>query len=165
MKRIILVIMVLVGGMVLTNMAVADDAEDVKAAVLALDAAYENKDMSVIVQYMHPERSSYRSGGGLLAEGFNKDGLKAAFDAGLKIDTGNIRHVTVKTYGNTGVVTGYQGLNVTLANGTIIRGTVRVSEVWTKQQGKWKLVHSHSSPLEPAPRERISPRQESTNGR
>ena len=76
-----------------------------------------------------------------------------------------IRHVTVKTYGNTAVVTGYKWFNIALADGSIIRGTVRVSDIWTKQQGKWKVVHSHDSPLKTAPRERISPPQESTNGR
>ncbi len=167
MKRVITVAMVLVGGLVLSTTAIADDADDVKAAVLKLNEASNSGDVDAIAQYLHQERSLFNYHGRLLSktEEFNKDGLKAAFDAGLKIDNGAIRHVTVKTYGNTGVVTGYQGLNVTFANGTIIRGTVRFSEVWTKQQGKWKLVHSHSSPLEPAPRERISPPQESTNGR
>ena len=165
MKRVIAVAMVLVGGLVLSTIAIADDAADVKAASQALDAAFENKDMAVILGYMHPERSRYGSGGGLLWEGFRGDGLKAAFDAGLKIDNGTIRHLTVKIYGNTGVVTGYRGINVTLANGTTFRGTDRISEVWIKQQGKWKLIHSHSSQLDPAPRETISPPQESTNGR
>ena len=165
MKRVIGLAMVLVGGLVLSTAAIADDAEDVKAAMLALDAASKNKDMGVIVQYMHPGRSRYVSGGGLLREGFKEDGLKAAFDAGLKLDSGARRHVTVKTYGNTAVVTGYRWQNITLPGGTIIRGTVRFSQVWTKEQGKWKTVHTHSSPLEPAPRERISPPQESTNGR
>ncbi len=165
MKRVIAVAMVLVGSLVLSTIAIADDAADVKAASQALDAAFENKDMAVIVQYMHLEHSWYGGGGRLLREGFNKDGLKAAFDAGLKIDTGAFRHVTVKTYGNTGLLTGYQTYTVTLPSGTILRGSDRISEVWTKQQGKWKVIHSHSSQLEPAPRERISPPQESTNGR
>jgi ketosteroid isomerase-like protein len=120
--------MMLVAGMVLTTTATADDVDDVKAAVLAVDAAYNSGDVDAIARYMHSEHSRFPAGG-LLSNGFNKEALKASFDAGLKLDIA-ARHLGVKIYGSTAVATGYT------------EGTAT-----SKQGGKWKRVHIHSSPV------------------
>ena len=131
--------------MFLTTVAVADDVGDVKAAVRAVDTAFNSGDADAVAEYMHPEHSRFPDGE-LLFEGFNKDHLKALFAAGLKVDL-DTRHLGVKIYGNTAVATGYTVGTVTLPDGTINQGTGRFSEVWIKQENEWKRVHIHSSPL------------------
>ena len=145
MRQLIAILMLLVGSLVLTTEAKADDVDDVKAAVLAVDDAYNRGDVDAIAQYMHSEHSRFPAAG-LLAEGFSKEGLKAAFDAGLKLDI-TARHLDVKIYGNTAVATGYIEGSITSQDGTIDQTTLRFTEVWIKQGGKWKRVHIHSSPL------------------
>ncbi len=145
MRQLIAILVILVGGLVLTTAAKADDVDDVKAAVLAVDAAFKTGDVDAIAQYMHPEHSRFLPGQ-LLLEGFSKDGLKALFDSGLKVDL-ETRHLNVKIYGNTAVATGYNVGTVTLPDGAVNQPTNRFTEVWIKQEGKWKRVHLHSSPL------------------
>jgi len=145
MKLLVALLIILVWGLVLTTAANADDVDDVKAAVLAVDAAFNTGDVDAFAQYMHPEHSSFFPGE-LLLEGFSKDRLKALFDSGLKFDL-ETRHLNVKIYGNTAVATGYNVGTITLPDGTINQLTNRFTEVWIKQQGKWKRVHIHASPL------------------
>ena len=166
MKRVIAVAMVLVGSLVLSSKAAADDADDVKAAVLKSNEAWNSGDVDVMAQYLHPRRSLFNYRGRLLnkSEGFDKDALKAAFEAGLKVNR-TWRHLDVKVYGNAAVVTGYHVGRTTRPDGSYIQGARRVSEFWTKQNGQWKRVHRHASQSEAAPRERMSAPQESTNGR
>ena len=156
MKRLIAILMLLSGGMVLTNVAAADDAADVKAAWLDLNAAFNAGDVDTIAQYIHPDASIFVSRGRLLREGFNKDRFKALIDDGLKFDRW-VRHLSVKVYGNTAVVTGYHKGFITGTSGTISRGATRFSEVWIKQKGKWMSVHRHASFLTARPRELIPP--------
>ncbi len=166
MKQVIVVLMVLVGGLALSTAAIADDADDVRAAVLKLNEAGNSGDVDAIAQYLHQERSLFSLAGRLLInfEGFNKDARKAAYEAGLKVNR-SWRHLDVKVYGNAAVVTGYHVGRTTRPDGSYIQGARRVSEFWTKQNGQWKLVHRHASQSEPAPRERMSAPPESTNGR
>ncbi len=147
MKRLTIVMMVLVGGIVLTTVATADDIDDVKAAVLAVDDAFKTKDVDAIARYMHPDHSRFFAGG-LLIEGFSKEPLKAFFDAGGEVDLVS-RHLGVKIYGNTAVVTGYNEGTVTSPDGNVDSFTLRFSEIWIKQEGQWKRVHIHSSQLIP----------------
>lgn len=146
MKRLIAILMVLVGGMVLTTIASADDVAD---AVLELLAAMNAGDVHAWTQKTHPERSIFFYGGELLSEGFDKNSLKAALDAGLKFDC-VIRHLGVKVYGNAAVVTGYNVGTLTLPDGTSQQGSRRFSEVWIKTGGQWKQVHRHASRVLPA---------------
>ena len=145
MRQLIAISMILVVGLVLTTAAMAGDVDDVKAAVLAVDAAYNSGDVDAIAQYMHSEHSRFPAGG-LLTEGFDKEGLKASFDAGFKLDIA-ARHLDVKIYGSTAVATGYTEGTATSQDGTVNQIRGRFTEVWTKQGGNWKRVHIHSSPV------------------
>ena len=162
MKLLATTAMVLLSGMILASAAAADDAADVREAVLKLDAAFNAGDVEVISQYIHPERSLFNYQGRILSEGgFNPSILKTEFDEGLKFNW-RIRHLGVKVYGNAAVVTGYHVGTITLLDGAVQRGTRRISEFWIKQDGKWMRVHRHASQLEPPVRETIEP-QPATN--
>ncbi|MFQ6114870.1 MAG: nuclear transport factor 2 family protein [bacterium] len=146
--------MVLVGGMVLTTVAAADDVADVKAATLDHIATLNAGDAGAHVQHHLAEHSSFLAAGGLLQESSSledqKNSLKALFDAGLKINW-QVRHLKVKVYGNTAVTTCYLVGTITQPNGTTQQGTWRRSAVLIKQGGQWKEAHVHQSQLLPAP--------------
>ena len=142
--------MVFVFGMVLTTVAEADDAADVKAAVLEFLAAMNAGDANAWGQKVHSGFSIFYYDGELLSEGFDRDGLKAAIAAGLKFNW-EIRHLGVKVYGNAAVVTGYNVGTLTLPDGTSQEGSRRFSEVWIKTGSQWKQVHRHASPVLPPP--------------
>jgi ketosteroid isomerase-like protein len=134
----------------LATPARAGDAEDITAAVLAVDAAYNSGNAEIVAQYLHPDHTRFPSpgvqGAGLLAEGFEKEQLKARFKAGLEVDI-TTRHLAVDLYGNTAIVTGYNEGTITQPGGTVVREVARFTEVWIKEGGKWLRVHIHSSPL------------------
>lgn len=149
MKRVLGILMVLMGCTILTTGAVADDVDDVKAAVLAMDAALRAGDADAFGQYMHPEQTAFVPGEPLI-EGLSKDppySFKFLFFEETKVDV-ETRHLSVKIYGNTAVVTGYKvGMVASFAGITQVNN--QFTEVWIKQEGKWKRVHSHESPLTP----------------
>ena len=150
MKRLIAILMVFLGGMVVTTVAVADDVDDIKKATLDHYAAHNAGDVDAFMQHHLSERNTFSPGGGLLRESNSledqKNSLKALFDAGFKTNL-QPRHLAVKVYGNTAVVTCYVVGTVTSTDGTTQQVTGRRSAVLIKQGGKWKEAHTHHSPL------------------
>jgi hypothetical protein len=145
MNRLIVPIMALLGCMFSSAAAVADDADDVKAAQLAVMAALNEGDVEAHGLRLLPEVSGFYDGGGLLTtEPWRGKKLKAAFDAGLKFDI-QLRHLDVKVYVNAAVVTGYETGVVIWPDGTTLKGPRRFSALWIKQAGQWKQAHVHIS--------------------
>ncbi|MDA2935042.1 nuclear transport factor 2 family protein [Acidobacteria bacterium AH-259-D05] len=120
--------------------ALADDVDDVKAAVQRYIAALNAGDANAYIQTRMPEYSAF-SGGGLLERYHSLEEQKNRFqgliDSGVKFNL-QIRHLEVKVYGDTAIVTGY-----TVATDNIDQRT----EVWIKQGGQWKQAHRHTSPV------------------
>ena len=141
----------LVIGMFLTTVAMADDADDVKAAVQGLFAAVNAGDANGRVSRRMPEYSNFGRGGGLLDRSASPEERRRAFqasvDAGVKRNY-QLRNVEVKVYGNTAVVTAYLVGTRTAPNGDILRWTDRRTGVWVKQGGTWREAHMHQSPLQ-----------------
>ncbi len=151
MKRKIAVPIVLVLGIALMSISTADEHEDtagIREALASISAAYEAGDANAVAQYIHPELSSFLPPplGGLLDEEFDKNELQAWFDSGFKLQF-KYYHLGFKVYGNTAIVTSYNELTVTIPTTeqyTVVR---RNSLIWIKEEGKWKMVHRHASPL------------------
>ncbi len=141
----------LVVGMFATAVAVADDADDVKAAGQRYMTALNTGDASAFMQLHAAENTSFGPGGGLL-ETFasleeRRNGFQAARDAGLKLNI-QARHIDVRVYGNsTAVTTSYGVGTITLPNGTTGQVNNRITAVLIKQGGQWKVVHQHISPV------------------
>ena len=136
-------------GMFLTTPALADDAEDVKAAELDLLAAENAGDMDRMYRHIDPERTIFLPSGGLLVvAGGEKDKRRrqASFDAGLKFDL-RVRHLEAEVYGNTAVLTYYRVGTITRPDGISRSIKFRVTVVRIKQGGQWKEVHRHGSNL------------------
>ncbi len=138
-------------GMFLTTVAMADDVDDVKAAVMGHYAALNAGDANAYAQY-YPSESSVFAGGGLLTTYHSveerKNNIQNAVNAGLKRNLG-LQHMEVRIYGTTAIVTGYLMGTSTAADGTVTQVRSQRTEVLIKQGGQWKSVHNHRSPLFP----------------
>ncbi len=138
-------------GMFLMTVAMADDVDDVKAAVQGHFAALNAGDVNAYIQY-YANQGSVFAGGGLLGRVHSleerRNGFQAGVDAGERRDL-QLQHIEVKIYGNAAVVTGYLTGTSTAADGTVTQSRQQRTEVLIKQGGQWKAVHNHRSPLFP----------------
>jgi len=140
----------LVVGVFLTTVAMADDVDDVKAAMQRSQVAANSGDASTGAQSFLEGVTSFGFAGGLL-ERFDleerRKNRQAAFDAGLKFNLQD-RHIEVRVYGNsTAVATSYRVGRITFPDGTTVQPNNRITTVLIKQGGQWKIAHVHFSPL------------------
>ncbi len=139
----------LVVGMFLMPAALADDADDVRAAEIAHITARNTGNVNAWVQHHSAERKGFGPEGGLLGGASleqQRIAGQASVDAGVKRNV-QPRHFEVQIYGNTAVTTCYTMGTVTQPDGTVERIANRRTAVLTKQGGQWKEVHFHVSPL------------------
>jgi ketosteroid isomerase-like protein len=140
----------LVLGMFLMPAALADDADDVKAALQRFGTALDTGDANAYIQSHAARRTSFGARGGLLATSDSleevRSGFQADYDAGLRYDVQQ-RHVEVSVYGDTAVTTSYGVGRITRPDGTTGQVNNRITRVWVKQGGQWKQVHQHISPV------------------
>ncbi len=141
----------LVVGMFATAVAVADDVDDVKAAVESYFAALNSGNGPAMAQRRIPEYSVF-GGGGLIERSSSvaqqRDDFQALADAGRKLNL-RIQHLEVTVYGNAAVVTGYLTGTNTAPDGTVNQQRQQRTGVWIKQGGQWKEVHRHAARLFP----------------
>ncbi len=141
----------LVVGMFLTTVAMADDVDDVKAAVQGDFVSRNSGDPYAYAQIFLEGFTRFGFGGQLLErvdslEELRKD-RQARFDAGLKFNLQD-RHSDVRIYGNlTAVATSYRVGTITFPDGRTARINNRITTVLVKQGGQWKIAHVHDSPL------------------
>ncbi len=141
----------LVVGMFATAVGMADDVDDVKAAVQSYVAALNAGDAGALTRLQAAASTNYGAGGGLLAT-FNsleerRNSFQATVDAGVKFNV-QARHIDVRIYGSsTAVATSYGVGRITQPNGTTVRLNNRITAVLIKQAGQWKVVHQHISPV------------------
>ena len=141
----------LVIGMFLMPAVLADDADDVKAAVQRYYAALNAGDPGALIQLHAAGRTSFFGPGGGLLERFDsleeqRKSQQAAFDAGVKFNVQS-RHLEISVYGETAVTTNYGVGTITRPNGTTGQVNNRITTVLIKQGGQWKVVHQHLSPV------------------
>ncbi len=138
-------------GMFLTTVAMADDVDDVKAAIQRYFVALNSGDAQALAQGHLEGFTSFGFAGGLL-ESFDsveeqRKNRQAAVDAGVKFNLQD-RHLDVRIYGSsTAVATSYWVGTITLPNGNTVRPNNRITTVWVKQGGQWKIAHVHNSPV------------------
>jgi len=137
--------------MLATAVGMADDVDDVKAAVLRHYVALNAGDANALIQLQAAGYTSFGPGGGLLERSDSLEERRkirqAEFDAGLKYNL-QARHIDVSLYGNSTAVTTHYGVGrITFQDGTTGQPNNRITRVWIKQGGQWKAVHNHLSPL------------------
>ncbi len=141
----------LVVGMFLMPAVLADDVDDVKAAMERYFAALNDGDAGALMQ-LHAAAATRFGPRGRLLETFDsleeqRKNQQASFDSGLKYNI-QARHIDVRVYGNlTAVVTSYGVGQLTVPDGTTVQLNNRITAVLIKQGGGWKVVHQHISPV------------------
>jgi CubicO group peptidase (beta-lactamase class C family) len=119
--------------------------EEVKSALSSLIAAFNASNVNEIGKYLSPQQNAFRRDGGMLVYFADLDQLRRDFGAGVKVNL-QLYDVEAGVYGDTAVTTCFFTQTVTLPNRRIRDdGTLRLSAVWNKQDGSWKLVHAHES--------------------
>ncbi len=140
----------LVVGMFLMTVAMADDVDDVKAALQRYGTALDTGDANAFIQSHAARSTSFGARGGLLATSDSleeaRSEFQADYDAGLRYDVQQ-RHVEVSVYGDTAATTSYGVGRLTFPDGTTNQVNSRITRVWVKQGGQWKRVHQHISPV------------------
>ncbi len=133
----------LVIGMFLMPAALADDADDVKAAFLDFYASLRSGDVDGYIQHFSASgATAFETEGGLLSTSTLEE-LRRNRQAGASAGNNpnvQLRNLEVRVYGNTAVLTGYR---VSPGSPTVARYT----NVWVKEGATWKRVHRHASPL------------------
>ncbi len=139
----------LVVGMFATTVAMADDVDDVKAAVQGYFAALSAGDWNALSRYRMPEHSSFGPGRGLLVSEHSleeqRNSFQADYDAGQRLNL-QVRHLDVRVYGNAAIVTGYVVGTTTTTDGSTLQSGDQRSGMWIKQGGQWREAHRHNSP-------------------
>ena len=133
-------------GMFLTTVAMADDADDIKAAVLEFYDQLNNENASY-AQFFLPGGDQFPRNGVLVQPNQEIiESTQANIDGGMDFNV-QVRHIDVKVYGDAAVATYYTVGPTVYPDGTVLSGVFRASITAIKQGGQWKFAHIHISPL------------------
>jgi CubicO group peptidase (beta-lactamase class C family) len=122
--------------------------DEVKAAVMDIVNGYNSGNVDQIAQRLAPQNNRFQGEGGFLTSFIDAAELRRAFQAGFKLKF-EVQNLETAVYGDSAIATFFMSGTVTPPNGAIRReGPWRCSFIWNKQDGIWKLVHSHQSPMD-----------------
>lgn len=120
---------------------------EVKAAVMDIVDGYNSGNVDRIQRRLAPQQNRFYREGGFLTRFVDVAELGAAFKAGLKLKM-EVNNLEAAVYGDSAITTFYLRTTVTPSNGPPrTESPSRNSYFWNKQDGSWKLVHAHTSPL------------------
>jgi CubicO group peptidase (beta-lactamase class C family) len=123
---------------------------EVKAAVMDIIAGFNSGNVERIERRLASQHNGFQGEGGFLTSFINEDELRGAFRAGFKLKF-EVHNLETAVYGDTAIATFFMSGTVTPPNGAQrTEGPWRSSFVWNKQDGDWKLVHSHQSAMDRA---------------
>ena len=126
--------------------AAAAEAE-VKTAVMDIVAGFNAGNVDQIERRLAPQHNRFQGEGGFLTSFIDSAELRGAFQAGFKVKV-EINNLETAVYGDSAIATFFMRGVVTPPNGTArTEGPWRSSYFWNKQDGTWKLIHSHQSPM------------------
>jgi CubicO group peptidase (beta-lactamase class C family) len=127
---------------------VASAAEnEVKAAVMDIVAGFNSGNVDQIQQRLAPQQNRFYGEGGFLTRFIDVAELRGAFQAGFKVKM-EVNNLEAAVYGDSAITTFFTRTTIVPANGPQrTQGPFRNSFFWNKQDGAWKLVHAHTSPL------------------
>ena len=136
-----------IGSMKSPNAAGQAAEAEVKAAVMDITAGYNSGNVDQIQRRLAPQVNRFYSEGGFLTRFIDATELKGAFQSGFKVKV-EVHNLEAAVYGDSAITTFFVTSTLTPPNGPPrTEGLSRSSYFWNKQDGAWKLVHAHSSPL------------------
>ena len=137
-------------GMFLTTVAVADDADDVEAVVREHFTTLNAGDQDAHLQQHHITEYNRFTLGGLRwhfdSVEEQQQQIRNTFEQGSKYNL-SLRDVEVNIYGDSAVLSCYVVGSILRPNGNTVQRRDRYSAMLVKQGGQWKTVHAHASPL------------------
>src|SRR5690349_6628055 len=120
---------------------------EVKAAVMDIVGGFNSGNVDQIEGRLASQANRFYGEGGFLTRFIDANELRGAFTSGFKVKM-EINNLEAAVYGDSAVTTFFTGVTITPPNGPARReGPSRNSFFWNKQDGAWKLVHAHQSPL------------------
>ena len=120
---------------------------EVKAAVMDIISGFNSGNVDQIERRLAPQQNRFQGEGGFLTSFIDATELRGAFQAGFKVKM-EVNNLEAAVYGDSAITTFFTATTITPPNGPVrTEGPWRSSIFWNKQDGAWKLVHSHQSPL------------------
>ncbi len=120
---------------------------EVKAAVMDIISGFNSGNVDQIERRLAPQQNRFQGDGGFLTSFIDATELRGAFQAGFKVKM-EVNNLETAVYGDSAITTFFTATTITPPNGPVrTEGPWRSSIFWNKQDGAWKLVHSHQSPL------------------
>ena len=120
---------------------------EVKAAVMDIIAGFNSSNVDQIEKRLAAQQNRFQGDGGFLTSFIDATELRGAFQAGFKVKM-EVNNLEAAVYGDSAITTFLVATTITPPNGPVrTEGPWRSSIFWNKQDGAWKLVHSHQSPL------------------
>ena len=139
--------------MVFIGLTVAAPAGEEDKVIAIMDAhlgAINNEESAAIARHHLPGHSEFGATGAKLGlSGTFEEQLarnKAIFESGATFDWHN-KDLRVQIFDNTAIVTGYVVGATTSPDGTSTTVNNRRTTILIKQNGQWKEIHVHNSPL------------------
>ena len=121
--------------------------DEVKAAVMDIMTGFNSGNVDQIARRLAPQHNRFQGEGGFLTSFIDESELRSAFQAGFKLKF-EVQNLETAVYGDSAVATFFMSGTITPPNGAPRpEGPWRSSFVWNKQDGVWKLVHSHQSAM------------------
>ena len=117
-----------------------------RAAVSETLAALVNGDAANFVSFFHDDVRGFFVNGSNMIDGISALALQAAYLTGLRTNV-VMNELNVRVYGNTAVSGALLQGSVTMPGGALISGTWRYSDTRVLDEGTWKVVQYHISPL------------------
>jgi CubicO group peptidase (beta-lactamase class C family) len=128
------------------EVARAAEAE-VKAAVMDIIGGFNSGNVDQIERRLAPQHNRFRGEGGFLTAFIDSAEVRQAIQVGYKLNF-EVYNLEAAVYGDSAVTTFFMQGTITPRNGAPrTEGPWRTSYFWIKQDGAWKLVHAHQSPL------------------
>ncbi len=140
--------MILLSLSVVASLASASDADDVRTAVIDLYAKLNAADADAFIEYMLPQGYTEFGANGDGIFTIDQDYVRDGFSSGIKADL-EVRDIEVRVLNDSAIVTGYRVGSIAMPGEEPKERTLCLSMMWTRQEGKWKLVHVHLSPHKP----------------
>jgi CubicO group peptidase (beta-lactamase class C family) len=120
---------------------------EVQTAVMDIIAGFNSGSVDQIERRLAPQPNRFQGEGGFLTSFINAAELRQAFQTGYKLKI-EVHNLEAAVYGDSAIATFFMATTVTAPNGSPhTEGPWRTSYFWNKQDGVWKLVHAHQSPM------------------
>jgi CubicO group peptidase (beta-lactamase class C family) len=123
---------------------------EVKAALMNIVEGLNSGNVDQVERRLAPQQNRFPPEGGLLTSFIDAPQIRGALQAGFKFKF-EVHSLEAAVYGDSALTTFFMNGTITPPNDPPrIQGPWRNSYFWNKQDGVWKLVHAHQSPLEGA---------------